>query len=218
MRFADLAWLNLEIITARPADVIPMARVFTSGPRDLQWHTLALSKPTLPRFHPLCDNSPIHGGTMMKRLLTVAVLIAALFVLAQAAPPSMKSAPAPDRAYLQKIWDGWATLNPDNVAQYYATGAHPFFDIAPLKYNSWEEYDKGAKALLSNYKSATFTVNDDLAIHPAGDLAWVTATVKYEMTQKTGKVEMGNMRWTAVYENRDGKWIAVHEHVSMPVQ
>jgi hypothetical protein len=29
---------------------------------------------------------------------------------------------------------------------------------------------------------------------------------------------MGNFRWTVVFENQDGKWLIVHEHVSMPVE
>ncbi|HEY3975543.1 MAG TPA: nuclear transport factor 2 family protein [Candidatus Sulfotelmatobacter sp.] len=130
-----------------------------------------------------------------------------------------KAGPVPDRAYIQKIWDGWSTLDPGNVAQYYATtGPHTFFDIAPLKYNNWEEYSNGVKAVVAGYKSAKFTVNDDLAIHPHGDLAWATATIAEQMTTKAGKVEMGNFRWTGIFENEDGKWVVVHEHVSEPIQ
>ena len=36
------------------------------------------------------------------------------------------------------------------------------------------------------------------------------------MTTKAGKVEMGNFRWTVIFENEDGKWLIVHEHVSAP--
>lgn len=126
--------------------------------------------------------------------------------------------PAPDKAYLQKIWDGWSTLDPANTAKFYATGPNTFFDIAPLKYNSWEEYEKGVTGVLAGYKSAKFTVNDDVAIHPEGNIVWATATVNNEMTSKTGKVEMGNFRWTVVFENEDGKWLIVHEHVSAPLQ
>ncbi len=158
----------------------------------------------------------------MKRISTVSLLVLALAMscFAQTSKhASKKSAtPAPDKAHLQKIWDAWATLDPDNAAKFYVSGPGTFFDIAPLKYGSWEEYDKGAKALLADYKSATFTVNDDAAIHSHGDLAWVTATVKFAMTQKSGKVGMGNMRWTAIFEDKDGKWSIVHEHVSVPMQ
>ena len=157
---------------------------------------------------------------MLKRLLTVSLCLIALTAAAQTKKSAMKKAApaAPDKAYLQKVWDGWATLNPDNVAQYYATGSHTFFDIAPLKYNSWDEYHNGVKAVVANYKSAKFTVNDDLAIHSRGDLVWATATVAEQMTEKSGKVDMGNFRWTVVLENQDGKWIIVHEHVSAPLQ
>ena len=159
---------------------------------------------------------------MLKRFIAVSLFLFLITLSAagQAKKPALKNAsagPAPDKAYLQKIWDGWATLDPANTAKFYATGSHTFFDIAPLKYNSWDEYAKGAKGVLAGYKSAKFTLNDDAAIHTQGDLVWATATVADEMTNKSGKVEMGNFRWTVVFENLDGKWLIVHEHVSAPL-
>src|SRR5208337_5594977 len=97
---------------------------------------------------------------MLKRFLTVSLCLLALTVsgLAQMKKSPMQKAagPAPDRASVQKVWDGWSTLNPDNVAQFYATGPHTFYDIAPLKYSNWDDYAKGARNLVSNYKSARF--------------------------------------------------------------
>jgi ketosteroid isomerase-like protein len=168
---------------------------------------------------------------MLKRFLTVSLSLAlslSLCLLAlsltgfgQAKKSTMKKAPAgpaPDKALMQKIWAGWSTLDPANVAQYYAPGPHTYFDIAPLKYGSWDEYDKGIKVVLAGYKSGKCSVNDDAEIHSHGDLVWGTATIKEEMTAKTGKVEMGNFRWTVIWENVDGKWLIVHEHVSEPIQ
>ncbi|MGA8438021.1 MAG: nuclear transport factor 2 family protein [Candidatus Sulfotelmatobacter sp.] len=159
----------------------------------------------------------------MNRILAAALcgLAVTLFSIAEAPKPTAKKSaaePAPDSAYMQKIWDGWATLDTANVAKFYARGPHTFFDIAPLKYDSWDAYEKGVKDVISGYKSAKFTVNDDAAIHPHGDLVWGTATVKEEMTTKAGKLEMGNFRWTVVWEHQEGKWLIVHEHVSAPLQ
>jgi len=158
----------------------------------------------------------------MKRFLIVSLCLLALtacgFAQAKKSPMKKPAGPTPNKASIQKVWDGWSTLDPANVAQYYAPGPHTYFDIAPLKYGSWDEYQTGVKAVLAGYKSARFTVNDDLAVHPHGDLVWATATVHEEMTTKAGKVEMGNFRWTGVWENIDGKWLIVHEHVSAPVQ
>jgi ketosteroid isomerase-like protein len=153
---------------------------------------------------------------------TVACLCCSLAIVlaAYSKPlPAKSSKPAaPDKAYLQQIWDGWATLDTKNVAKFYADGPHAFFDIAPLKYDSWQQYEQGVAGVLSGYKSARFTVNDDAVIHPHGDLTWATATIKEEMTTKSGKVEMGNFRWTVIFENQNGNWMIVHEHVSAPLQ
>ena len=157
---------------------------------------------------------------MRKHLLAVFLCLFALILsgAAQTKSPVKKPAgPAPDKAYLQKVWDGWSTMDPANVAKFYATGPHAFFDIAPLKYASWEEYENGVKGVLAGYKSVKFTLNDDVAIHAHGDLVWATATVADQMTTKAGKVEMGNLRWTVVFEYEDGKWLIVHEHVSAPL-
>jgi ketosteroid isomerase-like protein len=158
---------------------------------------------------------------MKKHRMLSAVLLGAIALgLTANAQSTKKGIPAgqPDKAYLQKIWDGWSTLDPANVAQFYASGPHTFFDIAPLKYGSWDEYQTGVTKELADYKSAKFSVNDDVELHPAGTYLWGTATVKYEMTHKNGKVDMGDMRWTFVFEKQGGKWPIVHEHVSMPIQ
>lgn len=155
---------------------------------------------------------------MTKRSVMVSLCVFALMLSGAARSKKSAVAVPPDKGSLQKIWDGWGTLNADNVAQYYASGPNTFFDIAPLKYSSWDEYEKGSKALIAEYKSAKFTLNDDLAVHPQGTSAWVTSTVAFEMTHRSGKVDMGNMRWTAILENQDGQWKIVHEHVSVPMQ
>lgn len=123
-----------------------------------------------------------------------------------------------DKAYLQKIWDGWATLKPAGQAQFYAKGPHVFFDIAPVKYASWDEYEAGVTKVLSGFKAASFRVNDDAQIHTAGDSIWITATVASDMTEQSGKRDLSTMRWTAVFQKQDGKWLIVHEHVSEPIQ
>ena len=160
---------------------------------------------------------------MPKRILTLFICLLALSLSSFAAPKkSAKKAAsngsAPDKAYMQKIWDGWSTLDPANVGQFYAPGPHVFFDIAPLKYSSWDEYQKTVVQVLADYKSAKCAVNDDAEMHPAGNYVWATATINQEMTHKNGKIDMGNFRWTVVFEKQGGKWLIVHEHVSVPMQ
>jgi ketosteroid isomerase-like protein len=72
--------------------------------------------------------------------------------------------------------------------------------------------------VLADYKSGKFTVNDDAELHPAGNYVWGIATIKEEMVHKDGKIDMGTFRWTGVFEKQGGKWVIVHEHVSVPMQ
>ena len=154
----------------------------------------------------------------MKNRMAVLGLVLCLAIAGTAQKASKSGAAgAVDKAYLQKIWDGWATLDAAGQKQFYAQGPHVFFDIAPLKYGSWDEYQTGVAVVLSDFKAAKCRVNDDAQIHKSGDAYWVTATVAFEMTHKSGKIDMGQFRWTAVFEKQDGKWLIVHEHVSQPM-
>jgi len=156
---------------------------------------------------------------MNARGLVIVVMMLASLGLAEGKKGAAKTAAgAPDKAHLQKIWDAWSTLDPANAAQFYAAGPHVFFDIAPLKYASWDEYQKGVVNVLADFKTAKLTVNDDAEINPAGSIVWATATVKEDATMKSGKREMGNFRWTVVFEKENGKWLIIHEHISVPAQ
>lgn len=157
---------------------------------------------------------------MLPKPLMPLFLVLLMFSTLGAAPPKKspaKTSGGPDQALLQKIWDGWSTLDPENTAQYYAQGPHTFFDIAPLKYSSWDEYQKGVVNVLADFKSAKLTVNDDAEIHTIGDHAWGYSTVKEDAVMKSGKREMGTFRWTFVFEKQNGKWLLVHEHISEPL-
>jgi ketosteroid isomerase-like protein len=160
---------------------------------------------------------------MHKRLLTALMCVLALSLSSLAAPkPGKAKKPAasgaPDKAYLQKLMEGWSAGNPANMAQYYDPGDYTFFDIAPLKYSNWAEYLKGVTELLKPYKSFKLTVNDDAQIHTDGNLTWTTATLKEDAITSGGKHELATLRWTVIFEKQGGKWLIVHEHTSEPLQ
>ena len=152
----------------------------------------------------------------MKRTSLALLACFAVVALVSLSAKSKDAGAGVDKSHLQKIWDGWSTLNPDNVAQFYAKGPHTFFDIAPLKYATWDEYQAGVRNVLADYNSAKCTVNDDADLHPAGNYVWGSSTVNCAMTHKNGKTDNNVFRWTFVLEKQGGKWLTVHEHVSLP--
>jgi ketosteroid isomerase-like protein len=156
---------------------------------------------------------------MHKRLLIILMCVLALSIssLAASKPKKAAASGAPDKAYLQKLMAGWSSGNPADMAQYYDQGDYAFFDIAPLKYSNWAEYQTGATALLKGYKSLKLTVNDDAQIHADGNLTWAAATVKEDAVTTAGKHELATLRWTVIFEKQGGKWMIVHEHTSEPL-
>ena len=120
---------------------------------------------------------------------------------------------------IPKIVNSWGTMDITKVDPFYAKdGDFTYFDIAPMKYDNWQEYrDGAAKLLFDPNRSLTPTVNNDLRIHRRGSLAWATFTFGADIVSKQGANSHLNGRWTMVLEKRPQGWIVVHEHVSVPL-
>jgi hypothetical protein len=125
-----------------------------------------------------------------------------------------------DKAMLQKVWDAWCTLDPKNPAKYYSHEPnHPFYDIAPLKYNDWAEYEAGVKPVLAQWKSAKCKVNYDGIIHSeTPTMAWSASTVDLDYVTQDGKTGKMTLRWTAIWHKHGNDWIIAHDHTSAPMQ
>jgi ketosteroid isomerase-like protein len=154
-------------------------------------------------------------------LLTLVLPAVAQTTTAQKSPAASQPATtaAVDKAYLQSIWDGWTAADLDKQGRFYAQGPdHLFFDVAPLKYTSWDDYKAGVAPSLKDAPKVTYTLNDDVQIHPEGKITWVDGTLEMSGTTPQGQKESIPLRWTAVLEQQDGRWVLVHEHVSAPAE
>lgn len=161
----------------------------------------------------------------MRRLGLTLFLLAAFVLPGLSQHAKHSKAPAnsaagsktPDKALMDAIWAGWSSGNPANVANYYAKGPHVFYDITPLKYDSWAQYEKGVQQVIGGFQSLKGTVNNDAQIHRHGNLAWGTATVHHVDVMKDGTKREGDFRWTVIWESNGSEWLIVHEHVSAPL-
>lgn len=121
------------------------------------------------------------------------------------------------QALMKKIAEAWSSTDASGVAQYYAQEPkRTFYDIAPLKYNDWQEYAAGYKKMMADYSSVKYTLNPDARAHQRGDLAWANGTWRGDMVKKDGTKETIEGRWTAIFEKRGDNWIIVHDHFSLP--
>ncbi len=154
--------------------------------------------------------------------LLLAILLTAVMVSAQhttgAANKQSVGAESEIRTTLEQLYAAWSDLDPAKAAPFYAKDPDlAFFDVAPMKYTGWSEYAAGVPKAFANYRSAKFTLNDDLRVHRHGNLAWATATWRGELARKDGANEHIEGRYTAVLEKRGKGWLLVHEHMSVPL-
>src|SRR5258705_2204021 len=151
-RFPDLMSLGLRSNSLGAKDEKVPQRS-----RRKRYARIGLAVFTPLRFRPSCATIPRRiGGTAMHKRFLITLLCVLAFGLPSIAahkPKKTNSSGAPDEAYLQKILEGWSAMNVANMAQYYDQGDYNFFDLAPLKYRNWAEYEKGVTELLKAYKS-----------------------------------------------------------------
>jgi len=62
-----------------------------------------------------------------------------------------------------------------------------------------------------SFKSKVFEVS------ACGDVAWVSGAGIYDIVAEGEKIKMEG-RFTVIFERRDGKWLMVHSHYSLPAE
>jgi uncharacterized protein (TIGR02246 family) len=123
------------------------------------------------------------------------------------------------RALIDRYAAAWSTSDADQAAPLYAKDAGLiFYDLAPFEYAGWSEYREGVKkTFFDKMTSGKLTHKDDLRVTRRGKLAWTTVSLHLSIAFKDGKTEEIDARHTAIWEKRGGKWLIVHEHVSVPM-
>ncbi len=133
--------------------------------------------------------------------------------------PALAAPPTYDfKALMQKELDAWGTMDINKAAAFYAKDSdNVYYDVAPLKYNGWNEYAAGVKQNFPDIVSVKETLLDDARTHQHGALAWGTGTVHCVFTDQAGAKQEFDARWTLIWEKRGKDWLVVHEHFSAPL-
>jgi ketosteroid isomerase-like protein len=157
----------------------------------------------------------------MKLRMTVVLCLVVFSSLAFAKTKKAATAAAPPdyKGMMQAEYDLWSTMDSAKVSPLFAPDADLiFFDITPLKYNGWAEYQKGVMKVFEPYSTMKCTVNDDVHGGRSGNMAWTAGTVSCHAPKKDGGVDDLTLRTSEIYQKRGAKWLIVHEHASVPMK
>jgi ketosteroid isomerase-like protein len=152
-------------------------------------------------------------------LMCVVLLSTVTFAKTKKAATAATPVPPDYKGMMQAEYDLWSTMDSSKVSPLFAPDADLiFFDITPLKYNGWSEYQKGVMKVFEPYSTMKCTVNDDVHGGRSGNMAWTAGTVNCHAQKKDGGVDDMVLRTSEIYQKRGAKWLIVHEHASVPMK
>jgi uncharacterized protein (TIGR02246 family) len=128
---------------------------------------------------------------------------------------------AAEQAAIRKLVDAFvASIREKDVAGVMAAFAPDVvsFDVGPpLQHGGGQTFAERWRELFDAYDGALGYEVRDLGITASDDVAFSHSLNYVSGTLKNGQQSAHWLRWTAGYRKLDGKWLIVHEQVSVPV-
>jgi uncharacterized protein (TIGR02246 family) len=92
------------------------------------------------------------------------------------------------------------------------------FDLGPpLQHGGGEPFVKRWQELFDSYQGSIDYEVSDLSVAAGDDVAFSHSLNRVSGTTQNGQKSERWLRWTACYRKTNGKWLIVHEQVSVPV-
>jgi ketosteroid isomerase-like protein len=151
--------------------------------------------------------------------LTVAIAIIAAMFLRMPNARAITQSASEFKNLTEANIAAWNDRSPEALSKFYAKDADlVFYDALPLQYKSWSAYQTGIqKNIFDKMPLFKLAANDDLRVTRKGDIAWTTFTWHFSAKLEDGTPLESDGRQTDIWEQRNGTWLIVHEHISEPV-
>ena len=124
-------------------------------------------------------------------------------------------------AVLDACNKGWETQDIAAISNVYAHDSDMITFGTDLveRFVGWEDLEKSLKEMFTAFNEVTYEIsNRTIKIGKSGDVAWFTEIQDIKLIVNEEKIELKNGRNTGVLEKRDGKWVIVQSHFSLPVE
>lgn len=128
-----------------------------------------------------------------------------------------------DEAAIRQLLEHWAKAFHDKdltqIMSIYESGdALVSYDIvAPLQFQGSQAYKKDYQEFLDQFSSAIDIEYKDLAIVAGDTVAFSRGLERMTGTLKSGDKLDSWVRFTECYRKKNGKWLAIHDHISVPI-
>jgi len=153
-------------------------------------------------------------------VLTVVLAISCTAPPEEAPPIDLMAETAAVTVVVDQFGEIWMNEDMDLVAQIFAPGSDLMIFGTDAAEN-WVGYDLFTASLQEQFAAyedtEVMTRDQVVTVHPTGETAWFREIADWHVTVGGERMEVNDMRVTGVLEKRDGAWMFVQMHVSVPV-
>jgi uncharacterized protein (TIGR02246 family) len=156
---------------------------------------------------------------MKTRLLAGVVMLAALPSLGAAPTTPVSTAHREIQALYDQFSAAVKARDIDAIMAFYAPGETmvAFDAFPPRQYVGASSYRKAYEGFFAAYPGAVTSEISDLRVTAAGDLAIASCIDRWVATGSDGKPSEIVFRATNGFRKSNGRWLIIHEHLSVPV-
>ena len=127
-----------------------------------------------------------------------------------------------DEVEIRALWDRWGKAfeshDIEGIMSLYAPGdAVVAYDVAPpLQYKGKDSYRKDYFEFLAQYEGPIQVEFRDMRVMSSGDVGFIHGLERFTGKLKNGQSSDMWLRATSGLRKMNGKWLIVHDHVSVP--
>jgi hypothetical protein len=111
-----------------------------------------------------------------------------------------------DMALMAKI-----TAQDEDIVQFGSAYDHRFV--------GWEAFKEAMEKQFAGVEKMKVSVRDQvITVHDSGSVAWFSEIMDLDFLMQDKPVSIKGLRYTGVMEKRDGDWVIVQGHLSLPVK
>jgi uncharacterized protein (TIGR02246 family) len=204
--------------------------VLKSG--DLKFESVRVSEMQVHAYGPtaIVTGTGVQRGTFKGEPLTPRIIFTDTFIRQnqnwRAVSSHRSVAPGgdttSDEAEIRALYDRWAKVfeahDIEGIMALYAPGdAVIVYDVAPpLQYRGKEAYRKDYVEFLAQYDGPIHVEIRDARVLSSGDVGFIHALERLSGKLKNGQQSDMWLRATSGVRKINGKWLIVHDHISVP--
>ena len=135
-------------------------------------------------------------------------------------PPAASRDSKNDEAAIHRWVNRWAKAfrahDLDGIMALYAPEVVAYDVVPPLRFSGREAYRKDYSEFLSQYDGPIDIEIRELRILVDGNLAYAAGLERIGGVLKDGQRSDVWVRFTSIFRQRGGRWLDIHDHVSVP--